>query len=71
MPYRKEILNYKQIYAYWGTEVTFVMQNEQTKGLLHQFFPRYRTFKGLTQKDIEKAVALINHRPRKVWLQNN
>lgn len=69
----KEFLNYKQIDMHFGTASYFCHAgcpgerglNEQTNGLLRQFFPRYRSFKGITQKDIERAVALINHRPRK------
>ena len=69
----KEFLNYKRIDAHFGTASYFCHAgcpgerglNEQTNGLLRQFFPRYRSFKGITQKDMERAVALINHRPRK------
>lgn len=39
--------------------------NENTNGLLRQFFPKKQSFKSLTQKDILRAVRLINNRPRK------
>ena len=69
----KEFFNYKQIDERFGTASYFCHAgcpgerglNEQTNGLLRQFFPRFRSFKGLERSEIEKAVALINHRPRK------
>lgn len=39
--------------------------NENTNGLLRQFFPKKSMFGTLTQKDVDEAVYLINHRPRK------
>jgi len=39
--------------------------NENTNGLLRQFFPKKTSFKDITQKDLDKAVSLINNRPRK------
>lgn len=39
--------------------------NENTNGLLRQFFPKKMMFGTLRQKDVERAVSLINHRPRK------
>lgn len=47
-------------YHYWerGT-------NENTNGLLRQFFPKRSSFKDTTQQDIDIAVKLINNRPRK------
>lgn len=39
--------------------------NENTNGLLRQFFPKKSLFATLTQKAVDNAVALINHRPRK------
>jgi IS30 family transposase len=39
--------------------------NEHTNGLLRQFFPKGTNFKIIKQDELEKAVDLINHRPRK------
>jgi IS30 family transposase len=39
--------------------------NEHTNGLLRQFFPKGTNFEEVRQKDVDEAVKLINHRPRK------
>ncbi len=39
--------------------------NENTNGLLRFFFPKGTYFADIAQKDIDKAVKLINNRPRK------
>jgi IS30 family transposase len=39
--------------------------NENTNGLLRQFYPKRTPFKGLTQEKLDKIVSLINNRPRK------
>jgi IS30 family transposase len=39
--------------------------NENTNGLLRQFFPKKMMFGTLRQKDVNRVVSLINHRPRK------
>jgi IS30 family transposase len=39
--------------------------NENANGLLRQFFPKKTPFGPITQKQIEKAVRLLNNRPRK------
>ncbi len=39
--------------------------NENANRLLRQFFPKKTNFATITQKDIQKAVRLLNHRPRK------
>ena len=39
--------------------------NENTNGLLREFFPKGTRFDKVTQKEIDRAVRLINHRPRK------
>lgn len=39
--------------------------NENTNGLLRFYFPKKASFAGLTQVDIDRAVARLNTRPRK------
>lgn len=39
--------------------------NENFNGLLRQFFPKGSSFANITQKDVDKAVYNLNHRPRK------
>lgn len=39
--------------------------NENTNGLLRQFYPKKSPFKEITQKNLDKIVSLINNRPRK------
>jgi transposase, IS30 family len=39
--------------------------NENANGLLRQFFPKKSNFATITQKEIQKAVRLLNNRPRK------
>lgn len=39
--------------------------NENTNGLLRQFFPKKTPFAKIRQRDIDKVVKLINNRPRK------
>jgi len=39
--------------------------NENTNGLLRQYFPKGTNFKELTQEDIDQAVYKVNNRPRK------
>ena len=44
--------------------------NENTNGLLGQFFPKRTSFQKVTQSDVDRACALLNSRPRKClgWL---
>ena len=39
--------------------------NENTNGLLRQFFPKKSSFATVIQRDVNRATKLINHRPRK------
>jgi len=39
--------------------------NENTNGLLRQFFPKGSSFATITQKELDRVVRLINTRPRK------
>ena len=40
--------------------------NENTNGLLRQYFPKHTSFQEITEVEIEEAMQKINHRPRKV-----
>lgn len=39
--------------------------NENTNGLLRQFFPKGTDFNQISEEEIDKAAALLNNRPRK------
>lgn len=39
--------------------------NENTNGLLRQFFPKKSLFATVTQRDVDRATKLLNRRPRK------
>ena len=39
--------------------------NENTNGLLRQFFPKRTNFKTVTPAQVEQALSLLNNRPRK------
>jgi len=39
--------------------------NENTNGLLRQFFPKKSSFGTITQRDVDRATKLLNRRPRK------
>jgi IS30 family transposase len=39
--------------------------NENTNGLLRFYFPKDLSFEDITQEDVDKAVNLLNNRPRK------
>jgi len=39
--------------------------NENTNGLLRQFFPKRSSFATVTQEDVDKVTKLLNRRPRK------
>jgi transposase, IS30 family len=47
--------------------------NENTNGLLRQFFPKQHDFSSITSAEIEHAMDLLNNRPRKClgWLTPN
>ena len=47
--------------------------NENTNGLLRQFFPKQHDFNSITNQEIEHAMRLLNNRPRKClgWLTPN
>jgi len=39
--------------------------NENTNGLIRQFFPKKSFFATVTQKEVDRIAKLLNHRPRK------
>ena len=39
--------------------------NENTNGLIRQYFPKNRDFTTITQQEIDKAMNRLNNRPRK------
>lgn len=47
--------------------------NENTNGLIRQFFPKQHDFNSITNEEIENAMHLLNNRPRKClgWLTPN
>ena len=47
-------------YASWERGI-----NENTNGLLRQFFPKRTNFKTVTPAQVEQALSLLNNRPRK------
>ena len=74
----KEFAEYKRLTDALNAEVYFADPgspgqrgtNENTNGLLRQFFPKRSSFKSVTQADIDRASILLNSRPRKClgWL---
>ena len=47
-------------YASWERGV-----NENTNGLIRQFFPKDQDLRGLTDEQLATVMATLNHRPRK------
>jgi IS30 family transposase len=73
MYYGKEFAGHKEIahalnadfyfahpYAPWERGL-----NENTNGLIRQYFPKSRAFKTITQKEINQVMERLNNRPRK------
>nr|AFT63971.1 integrase catalytic subunit [gamma proteobacterium D250] len=48
-------------YSSWGRGL-----NENTNGLLRQYFPKQTHFKLVDQVDVEAAIECLNNRPRKM-----
>lgn len=68
-----EFADYETIEARIGIDIYFAYPyhswergtNENTNGLLRQFFPKQSLFANITTRQIKKATRLINERPRK------
>ena len=39
--------------------------NENTNGLIRQYFHKESDFSGITQRDLERVIDRLNNRPRK------
>ncbi|HET9130971.1 MAG TPA: IS30 family transposase [Terriglobia bacterium] len=39
--------------------------NENTNGLIRQFFPKHRTLTTVTDAEVQEVMNKLNHRPRK------
>lgn len=42
--------------------------NENTNGLVRQYFPKKSSFEAITAKDIDLSDGRLNSRPRNVWV---
>lgn len=40
--------------------------NENTNGLLRQYFPKGQSLEGVTEEELQRAVDLLNNRPRQI-----
>jgi len=69
----KEFANHEKISKALSANVYFAYSysswerglNENTNGLLRQYFPKNTDFKKVTQIEVERAVKRLNSRPRK------
>lgn len=69
----KEFYGYKEIEKQLSVKCYFCNAyspyekglNENTNGLLRQFFPRTRAFDTITEDEMLRAVKFLNHRPKK------
>ncbi len=69
----KEFARFKRIEAATGLAVYFADPyapwqrgtNENTNGLIRQYFPKGSDFKNVSDKALESMLARLNHRPRK------
>lgn len=68
-----EFAEFKNIEELFDTQVYFADPysswqrglNENTNGLLRQFFPKGIELKQVSEEELEKVIHLLNHRPRK------
>lgn len=69
----KEMAEHEQIADELGMKVYFAHPysswergvNENTNGLIRQYFPKSRELTGVSRKEIDRAMERLNHRPRK------
>lgn len=69
----KEFADHREIYAQLNCKVYFADPhapwqrgtNENTNGLLRQFFPKRTSFAEVSQDDVDRVALLLNRRPRK------
>jgi transposase, IS30 family len=69
----KEFAGHETIAKELGADVYFAHPysswergvNENTNGLIRQYFPKGSRFEDITEQDIETVTYLLNHRPRK------
>jgi IS30 family transposase len=69
----KELACYASLESVHGIQVYFADpysswqrgSNENGNGLLREFFPKGKDFAEVTDQEMEEALHLINHRPRK------
>lgn len=69
----KEFAEHEQLAAALNLDIYFARPycawqrgtNENTNGLLRQFFPKGTIFRGLHRQHLERAQQPLNHRPRK------
>ena len=68
-----ELANHKQVSVDTGLEVYFADprspwqrgNNENTNGLLRQYFPKGTSLKGFSQDELDEVARKLNTRPRK------
>ena len=69
----KEMTEHEQVAEELGLKVYFAHPysswergvNENTNGLIRQYFPKQRELTDITKEEIEQAMERLNHRPRK------
>jgi len=69
----KEMAQHEQIAGELGIKVYFAHPysawergvNENTNGLIRQYFPKSRELTDVTREEVEQAMERLNHRPRK------
>ncbi len=70
----KEFAGHEEIAKKLGVNIYFAHPyhswerglNENTNGLLRQYFPKGTKFEMITEEEVQIAVTALNHRPRKV-----